>query len=329
VSPADALTPFTAGGFTVKLAAGGGTLGARHDATAITHDADGYYAVELDGTDTATVGRLKVEVPGSAGNYLPTWDEFFVLSAAVYDTLTGSTALSTYGGSDTAGTTTLLSRIGSAITIASGKVAATMGSTDYTGNTVQTGDAYARIGATGSGLTSLAPSATALSTAQWTNARAALLDNLDAAVSTRLATASYTAPDNADVISILASVGSGLKTELDAVKAKTDALPTFPTNFASLAITVGGATTAGTVSDKAGYSLASSGLDAISTTAPAGVASNYREMMVQLWRRFFKKSAKAASGTTLKTYADDGTTVITTQTWSDDGANNETLGAAS
>lgn len=40
--------------------------------------------------------------------------------------------------------------------------------TTYTGNTVQTGDSFARIGSTGSGLTSLAPSATALSTAVWT-----------------------------------------------------------------------------------------------------------------------------------------------------------------
>ncbi len=50
----------------------------------------------------------------------------------------------------------------------------------YTGNTVQTGDSFARIGATGSGLTSLAPSATALSTVQWTNTRAGYLDNLSA-----------------------------------------------------------------------------------------------------------------------------------------------------
>jgi len=50
--------------------------------------------------------------------------------------------------------------------------------TTYTGNTPQTGDSFALIGATGSGLTSLAPAATALSTAQWTNARALLLDNL-------------------------------------------------------------------------------------------------------------------------------------------------------
>lgn len=51
--------------------------------------------------------------------------------------------------------------------------------TTYTGNTPQTGDSYARIGATGSGLTSLAPAATALSTATWTAARAGYLDNLN------------------------------------------------------------------------------------------------------------------------------------------------------
>ncbi len=50
--------------------------------------------------------------------------------------------------------------------------------TTYTGDTPQTGDSFARIGATGSGLTSLAPSATALSTAQWSNTRAGYLDNL-------------------------------------------------------------------------------------------------------------------------------------------------------
>jgi len=50
--------------------------------------------------------------------------------------------------------------------------------TTYTGNTPQTGDAFARIGATGSGLTSLAPAATALSSATWTATRAGYLDNL-------------------------------------------------------------------------------------------------------------------------------------------------------
>ncbi len=54
--------------------------------------------------------------------------------------------------------------------------------TTYTGNTPQTGDSYARIGATGSGLTSLAPSATALSTAVWTGALATAIGVTNAQV---------------------------------------------------------------------------------------------------------------------------------------------------
>jgi hypothetical protein len=54
--------------------------------------------------------------------------------------------------------------------------------TTYTGDTPQTGDSFARIGTTGSSLTSLAPAATALSTAQWTNSRAGYLDNVGTAM---------------------------------------------------------------------------------------------------------------------------------------------------
>lgn len=86
------------------------------------------------------------------------------------------------------------------------------------------------------------------------------------------------------------------------------------------------AVTVGTNNDKTGYKLASDGLDSISTTAPSGVASNFREMMVQVWRRFFRKTTKTS--TQVKTYADDGTTVVTTQTVSDDGST-QTQGAAS
>ena len=59
----------------------------------------------------------------------------------------------------------------------------------------------------------LALAATALSNATWTDGRAALLDYLDAAITSRLATAGYTAPDNASIT---------------AIKAKTDNLPADP-----------------------------------------------------------------------------------------------------
>lgn len=88
--------------------------------------------------------------------------------------------------------------LGTGLTVA--RVTLTDTLTTYTGNTVQTGDSFARIGATGSGLTSLAPSSTALSTAQWTNTLATNLgttnttvaSNLDLPISGRMAT--YTQP---------------------------------------------------------------------------------------------------------------------------------------
>ncbi len=51
--------------------------------------------------------------------------------------------------------------------------------TTYTNNTPQSGDSYARIGSTGSGLTSLAPASTALSTDTWTSALATYVANLN------------------------------------------------------------------------------------------------------------------------------------------------------
>jgi hypothetical protein len=72
--------------------------------------------------------------------------------------------------------------------------------------------------------------------------------------------------------------------------------------------------------------LAAAGLDLIPTTAPAGPAANFREMLVQTWRRFFAKATM--TGGQLKTYADDGATVVTTQVLNDDQTT-QTQGAAS
>jgi len=63
---------------------------------------------------------------------------------------------------------------------------------------------------------------------------------------------------------------------------------------------------------KTGFKLASDGLDSIAITEPSGVASNFREMIVQLWRRFHNKSKMTADKLTV--YKDDGTTAATEQT---------------
>jgi len=73
--------------------------------------------------------------------------------------------------------------------------------------------------------------------------------------------------------------------------------------------------------------LAADGLDAISVVPPTGVATNFREMLVQLWRRWFRKTDRDLNENLIRTYADDGTTVLTAQPISDTGGV-ETLNAA-
>jgi hypothetical protein len=88
VSGADNVTVATglAGALVVKLSKQGGTLAARNDAVAITHDADGIYTVELNGTDTGTLGRLTLAVtPGSPNK--PVRQDYVVVAANVYDSM--------------------------------------------------------------------------------------------------------------------------------------------------------------------------------------------------------------------------------------------------
>jgi hypothetical protein len=90
---------------------------------------------------------------------------------------------------------------------------------------------------------------------------------------------------------------------------------------------VTGAVTVGTNNDKTGYSLSSTGLDSIAANVPDGVATTFPARLMQLWQRFFGKATR--STTQIQTYRADGTTVATTQAITDDGAGNETQGAAS
>lgn len=75
----------------------------------------------------------------------------------------------------------------------------------------------------------------------------------------------------------------------------------------------------------AAVQLADDGFDNIATTAPTGVASDFREMIVQVWRRFFAKTILTT--TSLTTYADDGSTVLTTQSVGETSTS-QTMGAA-
>lgn len=64
--------------------------------------------------------------------------------------------------------------------------------------------------------------------------------------------------------------------------------------------------------------LTPAGLDAIAVAAPSGAPTTLPQMLVRLYRRFFARVTQTS--TQLKTYADDGTTVLTTQALGDDGS---------
>jgi hypothetical protein len=107
-------------------------------------------------------------------------------------------------------------------------------------------------------------------------------------------------------------------TALMAVKAQTDSLHFDGDNVLAKAVAV---------ADKTGFALAAEGLDAIAVDAPTGPATSLRGMVVQLWRRFFRRAVLDTSAKTITTYADDGTTVLTTQPVDQTDAT-ETQGAA-
>jgi hypothetical protein len=158
------------------------------------------------------------------------------------------------------------------------------------------------------------------------------------------ADASDIAASFSTVNSTLATLGTYIDTEVAAIKLKTDLIPASPAatgdipSAATVAaavwaegtrtLTAFGFIVAATVADKSGYKLAADGLDLIDTTPPAGPAVTFPEVVVQTWRRFYGPSEKVNDDGKIYTYADDGTTVVTTQDFTDDGAGNETLALA-
>lgn len=94
------------------------------------------------------------------------------------------------------------------ITSATGVTLASSQTFTNTSSSNQTGDAFARIGAAGAGLTSLGDTR---------------LANLDAAVSTRLATSGYTAPDNTGIASAASSASSAASSASTAATQATNA----------------------------------------------------------------------------------------------------------
>lgn len=154
----------------VRLKKNGGAWAQKAAAQTLTHEEAGWYEVTLDATDTDTIGHLLVAVHESGA--LPVWMEFHVLAANVYDSLFGAATdkldvnveewnTTAVPAEHTAGYPIVTVKDGTG----TGEINTNAGAialvdlvttlTTYTGNTVQTGDAFARIGAAGAGLTAV------------------------------------------------------------------------------------------------------------------------------------------------------------------------------
>jgi hypothetical protein len=105
VTPRTALADQSAVGRLVKAGTGGAFA-----AASWAHDALGHYLVGLSTAHADTLGRLRLSFSDPT-TYAPVWEDFTVLSAAVYDSLFAVTSRSTYAGADTSGTGTLLARL--------------------------------------------------------------------------------------------------------------------------------------------------------------------------------------------------------------------------
>lgn len=88
VDKLDAVTPKTALTLDVQISKNGGSSSDRNSASAISHDASGYYLVPLDVTDTNTLGITTVFAV-DATSYLTVSRTYQIITAASYDLLFG------------------------------------------------------------------------------------------------------------------------------------------------------------------------------------------------------------------------------------------------
>jgi hypothetical protein len=135
----------------IRLKKNGAAWAQKAAAQTLTHEENGYYEVTLDATDTNTLGLLRLHVIETGA--LPVWEDFMVMPANVWDSLFGADLLQvdvTQLGGDAQSSTDLKDFADAGYDPATNKVQGVVLAdtvTTYTGNTPQTGDAFARLGA--------------------------------------------------------------------------------------------------------------------------------------------------------------------------------------
>lgn len=221
----------------IRLKKNAGAWAQKNQSSSATHEENGWYEASLDTTDTNTLGILIVAVNESGA--LPVWHEFLVLPANVYDALISGSGVGvradvqgwlgtapatptvngvpevdiTHLGGAAQSATDLKDFADDGYDPATNKVQGVVlvdTLTTYTGNTPQTGDSFARIGATGSGLTSLASQASVN----------VIDDFLDTEIAAILAAVDT---EIASIISTLGTpAGASVSADIAAIEAQTD-----------------------------------------------------------------------------------------------------------
>jgi hypothetical protein len=268
----------------------GATSGTSNDLNYITGNDAGMMQLELSAANTNRLGRMFLSITDAA-NHVPVFHEFMVLPAMIYDAFVAGTDVldasvtqwlgQTVAAVDTTGYPKVTIKDGTGqgeILTTSGKVDGVILTdtlTTYTGNTPQTGDSYARLGAPAGA--SVSADILVLDNlvddleSRLTAARAGYLDNVNNATlagasfptdpadqslviaATDAITSAIAALNNLSQANIRSAVGLAsanldtqlgaiddyLDTEVAAIKAKTDALPATPANEATLTTIAG------------------------------------------------------------------------------------------
>lgn len=239
-------TALTIANTDIKLWKNGAIALANKNSGGATHMSNGIYYAVLDATDTDTVGPLVIFVHVSGA--LTVRLECCVLAANVFDSIVAGSANLAVNTAQIAGSnvSTTTAQIGVNIVNAAGTA---WGSGGITSGTFAAGAITATaIAADAIGASELAADAvTEIAAGVWNSARATY--------STAGSFGEGVASVQGNVTGSVASVTAGVTVTTNNDKTGYSLTQSFPANFASMSITVGGAVTVGTNNDKTGYSL--------------------------------------------------------------------------
>lgn len=230
VSSSDDKTAVTGVTPTVQLSKNGGAFAAATNSP--SEIANGWYKVALTATETNTDGALIVRATGTGADEWRDVHQVLTTNPANVVSIANNAITAAAIAADAITAAKIADGAIDAATFAAGAIDAAAIATDAIGAAELAASAVTEIQ---SGLMlassySAPPSAATIAAAVWDYLASAattvgsigkrIADNLDAAVSTRLASASYTAPDN---------------TSITAIKAKTDNLPSDPADASDIA----------------------------------------------------------------------------------------------